>query len=228
MSQYNNDETNNGEFPAQLILSYHPQQKTELSLINKENNNTEELLPFMYLGSYSAAEIDLEKLQNKYKVTHILNVTEEIPVKYKKHLICKQITLQDSPRSEINKFFKEAHDFIEDCKLNNGCILIHCQAGISRSTTFVLSFLMKYFKMNLQKSYSYVKSIRSVVNPNLGFIQRLIFYEKELELIAEFNYEDYCVEWIGEFIPQTDKEVIRKVLREKNGDVDDAMDVLFQ
>jgi len=53
-------------------------------------------------------------------------------------------------------------------------VLVHCQAGISRSATLVIAYLIKHQKMNLKDAYLHVKSKRPQIGPNKGFIQQLM------------------------------------------------------
>jgi len=60
-------------------------------------------------------------------------------------------------------------------------------AGISRSATLVMAYLMKYLGMSLKEAFSTISSRRSKVpslfiqiNPNPGFMRQLQKYEKEL------------------------------------------------
>lgn len=59
-------------------------------------------------------------------------------------------------------------------------ILIHCFAGVSRSGTILISFLMKYFKLNYEKAYNLAKSKRHKLEPNANFKKQLIEYEKNI------------------------------------------------
>jgi len=36
-------------------------------------------------------------------------------------------------------------------------VLIHCAAGVSRSASFTIAYLMKEYKMPYQKAYTHVK-----------------------------------------------------------------------
>jgi protein-tyrosine phosphatase len=83
------------------------------------------------------------------------------------------LPLDDSPNENILKHFEEAHKFI-----NNDVTLVHCYAGISRSATIVISYLIKYHNMSLVQALEYCRSIRPIVNPNKGFMLQLIEFEK--------------------------------------------------
>ena len=78
----------------------------------------------------------------------------------------------DSPKENIRVIFKECFEFIEN-NIKNGNVYVHCYMGISRSATIVIAYLMKTKKWDLKKALEYVKSKRSKVNPNRGFLMTL-------------------------------------------------------
>uniref|UniRef100_A0A1I7X3R8 protein-tyrosine-phosphatase n=1 Tax=Heterorhabditis bacteriophora TaxID=37862 RepID=A0A1I7X3R8_HETBA len=59
-------------------------------------------------------------------------------------------------------------------------ILVHCNAGISRSSTFVISYLMKYQQRTLDEALGMVKAVRPVIRPNDGFMHQLKMFENKL------------------------------------------------
>jgi len=90
------------------------------------------------------------------------------------------VRLIDADFSDISAHFEEAGQFIEDEIQNGGRVLVHCAAGISRSSSLVLAYLMKYRHYDLRKAFNLVKSSRRVVRPNNGFFQKLIDYERSI------------------------------------------------
>ena len=38
----------------------------------------------------------------------------------------------------------------------NGCVLVHCLAGISRSPTLAIAYIMKHMRMSSDDAYRYV------------------------------------------------------------------------
>ena len=65
---------------------------------------------------------------------------------------------------------------------SGGIIFVHCMAGISRSATSVICYLMKKYSWSLAKTTSFVKSRRSVICPNFGFARQLQEWEKQLKV----------------------------------------------
>lgn len=63
-------------------------------------------------------------------------------------------------------------------KDEGGCTLIHCVAGVSRSASLCLAYLIKYNQMNFHQAFHYLRSLRPCIRPNLGFFKQLINYEK--------------------------------------------------
>jgi protein-tyrosine phosphatase len=59
-------------------------------------------------------------------------------------------------------------------------VLVHCAMGISRSSAIVIAWLMKRNNWTLEQAKSAVKSQRSIIKPNEGFVNQLVEFEKEL------------------------------------------------
>jgi len=96
------------------------------------------------------------------------------------HVKRMHVRLVDSDSSDISSYFESAGQFIDGELRAGGRVLIHCAAGISRSATILLSFLMRYRNYDLRSAFNLVKSIRRVVRPNNGFFQNLIDYERSI------------------------------------------------
>jgi protein-tyrosine phosphatase len=61
-----------------------------------------------------------------------------------------------------------------------GKVLVHCFAGVSRSATIVIAYMMQEHGMNYHSAFKFVKSKRPFINPNEGFRTQLITFGKEL------------------------------------------------
>lgn len=59
-------------------------------------------------------------------------------------------------------------------------VLVHCNLGISRSTTITLAYLMKTYNATVTEATKFVRHRRPIVCPNTGFLRQLLDYEHEL------------------------------------------------
>ncbi len=64
-------------------------------------------------------------------------------------------------------------------------VLIHCHAGVSRSPTIAVAYLMKHFPMAMADAYKFVKTKRSIISPNLNFMGQLWEFEQGLQSEAK-------------------------------------------
>ncbi|XP_016951455.1 dual specificity protein phosphatase 18 [Drosophila biarmipes] len=120
---------------------------------------------------------------DKLGVSCVINVAPELPdtpLPSQKSPLYLRIPVQDRSEADLYKHFDEGADLIEEVRLSGGCTLIHCVAGVSRSASLCLAYLMKHAGMSLREAYHHVQSIRPQVRPNSGFFQQLRRYEQEL------------------------------------------------
>lgn len=135
-----------------------------------------EIIKHLYLSSGNIAS-NKEELE-KYKIKGIINVTKDIPCYYETTIKYLRIPIDDSIQTEISKYFEDAHKFIDE-HINKGeSILVHCKAGISRSATIIISYLMKKQKIKYNESIEIVRKKRKKIDPNLGFCSQLLKFEK--------------------------------------------------
>ena len=93
--------------------------------------------------------------------------------------------IRDEEDFDLIPYFEEANVFINKARLLGQNILIHCKFGISRSVSFIMAYLIKYFRFNVQGALNYVRRRRKQINPNQGFFDQLIEYEKYIKEIKK-------------------------------------------
>ncbi len=114
-------------------------------------------------------------LLHKIGIRQILTIGKELTPHETKEFKTMYISLDDAENEPIRDHFDSAHDFIL-----RGPTLVHCYAGISRSATLVLSYLIKYYNFSLDSALEHCRKRRPIINPNAGFIDQLAAYEKEM------------------------------------------------
>lgn len=73
---------------------------------------------------------------------------------------------KDHEEYDIYRFFNQTFDFIEQARKHTN-VLVHCMAGISRSVTIVIAYLLKKFKSSLGEIIMMLQRKRSKVSPFL-------------------------------------------------------------
>lgn len=61
-------------------------------------------------------------------------------------------------------------------------VLVHCLAGISRSVTVTVAYLMQKMNLSLNDAYDFVKRKKSNISPNFNFMGQLLDFERTLGL----------------------------------------------
>ena len=156
-----------------------PPSPTDLDPRTKdiENHPATQVTPFLYLGNMTDAA-DPETL-SKLGIDHVLNVTAVNPTYTQSDSITyKQLLAADNGSQNIKQYFDEAFTFIDTARDCGGSVLIHCQAGVSRSPTIAIAYLIKNFPMRMLEAYKFIKTRRSIISPNLNFMGQLLEFEK--------------------------------------------------
>ncbi len=95
---------------------------------------------------------------------------------YPDHFKYLKIDIYDLPESNIIQHFDEAFKFIDEGR-NEGCVFVHCNAGVSRAGSMVIGYVMRSEKMDFETAFKHVKAVRESVYPNAGFRKQLHDYK---------------------------------------------------
>ena len=68
----------------------------------------------------------------------------------------------------------------DEARQNECGVLVHCLAGISRSVTVTVAYLMHALDLSLSDAYDHVKRCKPDVSPNFSFMGQLMDFERSL------------------------------------------------
>jgi len=151
-----------------------------------ENHPPSQVSPFMYIGNMKDAS-DVTMLE-RLGIDHVLNVTAVSPLyTMEKSITYKQLQAADNGYQNLKQYFDEAFSFIDKARDSGGSVLIHCQAGVSRSPTIAVAYLIKQLPMSMVEAYKFVKARRSIISPNLNFMGQLLEFEQTIKAACKQN-----------------------------------------
>jgi protein-tyrosine phosphatase len=178
------------------------------------NYNISKITENIFQGDFMGSK-DLNQIQ-KIGITHIL-VAGNLAIFHSNYFEYIKFDITDDDDEYIYKYFDIAFEFIDNCLSNGGKVLIHCAAGISRSSTFTCCFLIKKLKITPQEALSFIKKGRPVASPNSGFIQQLnTWYDEQVQLIS---VEERLLKFQ---LNKMRKENLEKFLDSADDDLDDS------
>jgi predicted protein tyrosine phosphatase len=131
----------------------------------------------LHIGSLDAP-IDTNYLE-KHNITYIINLSKISYAKYD-NIKYLDIPIDDAMNSDMTPYFDQAIEFISKAFRHHANILVHCAAGISRSATIVIAYLVKKYGMTVAAAHKYLAASRPAVAPNEAFLSQLKRFEKEV------------------------------------------------
>lgn len=138
----------------------------------------------LFLGPAQAAT-NIEWM-NDVGMTHILNVGADDnswiqgKTKVRNYKYIDRNDREDVPLfEEFAGAFRYIDRALESDPSNK--IMVHCHAGVSRSATIVLAYLMYKYQLTMYDAVKHVMSRRPVILPNAGFTRQLRDFEQAIK-----------------------------------------------
>lgn len=160
--------------------------------------NVNEIAANLYLGGITAA-LEPQNLvdQGIRAVVCCVRETEFPSCDFHKDLAYYRVDVEDIPREPIDLFWPEATAFMNDWISEGKPVFVHCRAGVSRSASTVIAYLVSYQGYTLNDAFLTARKRRPVVTPNLGFMEKLCDFETTVRgtetTVAFDKYESwYC------------------------------------
>jgi len=123
------------------------------------------------------------ELLDSLAVTHIITLNHQIP--FPTRFEYYPINIDDAPNEDIFQYFDDTYEFIEQSQRNLAggsgySCLVHCAAGVSRSASIVLAYMMRKLRIPLDTAIEELRRDRPYIEPNLGFLVQLRAYQFQL------------------------------------------------
>lgn len=136
---------------------------------DKPDNIPAKIIEYLFLGSQDCCE---EMVVNTYNIESVLSIGVQ-PSHFFKHINYHYIYCLDLPETNFKDILEKSVIFIKENVMNKKNVLVHCNAGVSRSSAVVIGFLMLENKMTYAEAYGFVKQKRNCIKPNIGFEMQL-------------------------------------------------------
>ena len=115
-------------------------------------------------------------------ISVVVNCTKTLPNHFETesgvHYL--RVPIDDLPSQDITPFFESTFAFLDEHLSKGEAVLVHCMAGISRSVTIVIAYLMRKKGLKFQEAFALVRSRRHRADPSLRFSIALLNLEKSL------------------------------------------------
>ncbi|KAL5110272.1 Dual specificity protein phosphatase 1 [Taenia crassiceps] len=129
-----------------------------------------EILDFLYLGNERDSG-DAQMMEER-SITHIINATREQSnffegggkVEY------LRVPVDDNDKADLMPYFRPVIEFIDEAMRAGGRVLVHCKAGVSRSPSLVIAYLVAHSSLTVMEAFTLVNHLRSAVGPSLHFL----------------------------------------------------------
>jgi len=165
------------------IVSLNPPAEKHTSTISSSYSSyaplaMTEVLPHLYLGSYDNANNEFE-LRAK-GITHILSLIGAQTRVHWAEVKRECVPMNDFGKTSLKDVIEKVYEFIERGQKDGNNLLVHCKIGQNRSAAVVIAFLMMSHKKSLYRAHKELKTLRPLVQINVGYAKQLLELEREL------------------------------------------------
>lgn len=129
------------------------------------------VIPNLYIGSQDCC---CPNSLSCFKIDQVLSVGIEIEVSCRlPNITYNFIPCLDLPETNLTPVMNQCFPIIRSALQNSKNILVHCNAGVSRSASIVIAFLIQEKHNSFEIAYAVLKSARPCIQPNPGFLNQL-------------------------------------------------------
>jgi dual specificity phosphatase 12 len=145
-------------------------------MANLEDRAMHCIRPGLWLGNREAAT-NVKELE-RHGVSRMVTVVRGLPLSarvtdhLKAHLI---VPIDDDMDADLLAQLEACFEFL--LQPDAGAVLVHCMAGVSRSTAVVMAYLMHTERLSADAALEDIQHQRSYASPNENFMEQLQIYE---------------------------------------------------
>jgi dual specificity phosphatase 12 len=154
------------------------------------NNDIDEIVNHIYISNWDTSNNPSIYFKNDIKLVITLETRRKpdqiIEFYDNNNIKFIYLYIEDSHNANIYDFFDDTYNIINNYISHHQNVLVHCYAGVSRSSTIILNYMIrKMFERN--KSLKNKDSIeivnyvlylarekRNIINPNNNFLNQLV------------------------------------------------------
>lgn len=143
--------------------------------MDNEYHHLDQVLPGLWVGDlYSAKDADTLNANNIHSILTVMRGKLSIPETF----IRRQIPLDDVEEADVLQHLIPAITFIQAELDKDRGVLVHCQAGASRSATVAAAYVMYSQNLDASTAIDLIRKVRPNISPNAGFMAQLeIFHQ---------------------------------------------------
>jgi len=156
--------------------------KTELPIVKSCEPNIHWKRPFkdtqaqkiidgVYLGPSDSAR-DLRCLRRD-NIKRIIIVAKHLEPLFPAEFEYLHIKIEDTLEEDLLSHLPKCIDFIKESKEKGYNVLIHCQAGVSRSASVCIAYVCASKNLSFEEGLAFVRAIRPCICPNANFQRQL-------------------------------------------------------
>ncbi len=155
------------------------QEKSRITPENFEHifnvQSSHSLIPIKGKGKLYLCNRYIINNYSNYNIDYLISMIQVPKLKkYIQHDIYEiedkqNIEIIEKMKNIIDEVLPKIHQSIESGKT----VGVHCYAGISRSATIVVAYLMKYENYKFEEAIQCVFEARPIIRPNIGFLKLL-------------------------------------------------------
>lgn len=160
------------------IYYYYSKIKTNFQKYIDTTFEANQIIDNLWLGAISSS-CNREALHD-YKIETIISAILGSTAAYPFDFNYERAKLRDVEDEDIIEDLKRLLPIIHVEIVNKRGVLIHCAHGKSRSCTIVAAYLIKHKNMTTDEALHFIKSKRSQIDPNPGYINQLRQFEEEI------------------------------------------------